>query len=96
MIPNEQKKLIPLELTRADLNYLRNFLYEESLSAEIDHENVEALHNDMAIRAAKETLSREHARMTKIVAVIDKTLSLVDKHDELRDRVAEITGQPVA
>lgn len=96
MNTNEQKQLIPLELTRADLNYLRNFLYEESLAAEIDHENVEALHNDMAIRAAKETLSREHARMTKIVAVIDKTLSLVNKHDELRDRANEILGTPAA
>lgn len=95
MTPN-QDRLIQLELTRADLNYLRNFLYEESLAAEIDHENVETLHNDMAIRAAKETLSREHARMTKIVAVIDKTISLVNKRDELIDRVAEITGQPAA
>lgn len=95
MTPN-QDRLILLELTRADLNYLRNFLYEESLATEIDHENVETLHNDMAIRAAKETLSREHARMTKLVAVIDKTISLVNKHDELIDRVAEITGQPTA
>lgn len=67
----------PVTLTlEADLAvWLRDFLYEESLSAEIDHENVETLHTDVAIRAAKIELGRVHARLTKVIEALDDPLN---------------------
>lgn len=95
MTNDTTETLIPLELTRENLAWLRDFLYEESLSAEIDHENVESLHTDAAIRAAKEVLGREHAQMTKIVAAIDETLKASAAHESLSRQIAAMTP-PVA
>lgn len=63
----------PVTLTLAldDLGWLRNFLKNERIAAEIDHEEVERLHTDVAIRAAKTVLSSEHTQMTKIVDALD-------------------------
>lgn len=95
MTDNNQFQLIPIELTYGTLWWLRNFLYEESLSAEIDHENVGTLHTDVAIRAAKEALNRERAQMTKIIATIDGALDTVAEHESLTRKIAA-TMPPVA
>lgn len=66
----------PVTLTLEDdlVVWLRDFLYEESLSAEIDHENVESLHTDIAIRAAKIEIGRVMARLEKVIEALDEAL----------------------
>lgn len=80
----------PVTLTLAldDLGWLRNFLKEESLHAEIDHEEVERLHTDVAIQAAKTVLSREHAQMTKIIDALDEALVANDAREAIAKRLA--------
>lgn len=95
MNTNDQNRLIPLELTLDDLTWLHAFLKEESLAAEIDHEKVERLHTDVAIRAAKAVLSKEHDRMTKIADAIDATLKAIDEHEaRARKIAATLPAQP--
>lgn len=67
----------PVTLTLAldDLGWLRNFLKDERIAAEIDHEEVASLHTDVAIRAAKQVLSHEHDKMTKIINALDEALA---------------------
>lgn len=88
-------KLIPLELTLDDLCWLRAFLKEEIIAAENDREKVFSLHTSLAIRAAKKTLEHEHETMTKIHAVIDKTINIIDTKESLLRQIAEMTP-PVA
>ena len=76
---------VTLTLELDDLGWLRNFLKEESLAAEIDHEEVERLHTDVAIRTAKAVLSKEHDRMTKVIDALDAALTA----DEAREAIAK-------
>ena len=80
----------PVTLTLAldDLGWLRNFLKEESLPAEIDHEEVERLHTDVAIRTAKAVLSKEHGRMTEIIEALDAALAADDAREAIAKRIA--------
>lgn len=71
-----------------DLGWLHNFLTEESLHAEIDHEEVERLHTDVAIRTAKAVLSKEHDRMTKIIEALDEALAADDKREALARKIS--------
>lgn len=68
------KKPVTLTLEADLVAWLRDFLYEESLSAEIDHENVESLHTDVAIRAAKIELNRVNAWLEKVIEALDNAL----------------------
>ena len=68
------KKSVTLTLEGDLVVWLRDFLYEESLSAEIDHEGVESLHTDVAIRAAKIELGRVIARLEKVIEALDNAL----------------------
>lgn len=68
------KKPVTLTLEADLVAWLRDFLYEESLSAEIDHENVESLHTDVAIRAAKIELNRVNASLEKVIEALDNAL----------------------
>lgn len=92
MTPNDATdKLIPLELTRDDLGWLRGFLNEGRVSADHDYKSVEALHSDLATRAAQEVLRSEHARMTKIVEAISEKLCAIDKHESLSRQIDAMT-----
>lgn len=82
---------VTLTLEAADVFYLRDFLYEESISAEVDFENVETLHNDRARQAAKIILSREHTKMTKIIDVLDAALDAADVRDRLAKKIASMS-----
>jgi hypothetical protein len=88
-------KLIPLELTRDDLGWLRAFLNEGRVSADHDYKKVESLHNALAIGAAQDALRSEHARMTKIVDEINRLLAVIDKHESCARKIAAMTP-PVA
>lgn len=71
-----------------DLHWLRAFLKEERLAAEIDHEEVEHLHTDVAIRAAKVTLNKELAQMTKIIEALDVAAHADDAREALTKKLA--------
>ena len=79
---------VTLTLELDELEWLRNFLKEESLHAEIDHEEVERLHTDVAIQVAKTVLSREHAQMTKIIDALDAALAADDEREAVAKRIA--------
>lgn len=49
---------VTLTIELDELGWLRNFLKEESLHAEIDHEEVERLDTDVAIQVAKKCSAR--------------------------------------
>lgn len=87
-------KLIPLELPLEALAWLRAFLREEILSAEIDHDNVATLHTDVAIRAAKEALNREIAQMTKVADAVDQAMVADDAREAIARRIATLSAQP--
>ena len=79
---------VTLTLELDDLGWLRNFLKEESLNAEIDHEEVERLHTEVAIRTAKAVLSKEHDRMTKIIEALDEAMVANDAREAIAKRLA--------
>lgn len=79
---------VTLTLELDDLGWLHNFLKEESLHAEIDHEEVERLHTDVAIQAAKTVLSSEHAQMTEIIDALDAALAADDAREAIAKRIA--------
>lgn len=80
----------PVTLTLAldDLGWLRNFLKDERIAVEIDHEEVERLHTDVAIRAAKTVLSSEHTQMTKIIDALDAALAADDAREAIAKKIA--------
>lgn len=82
---------VTLTLEAADVFYLRDFLYEESISAEVDFDNVETLHNDRARQAAKMTLSREHTKMTEIIDALDATLDATEGRVVVAKKIASMT-----
>ena len=95
MTTDDKVKLVPLELTRDDLHWLRGFLNAGRISADHDYKNVEALHNDLAIRAAQDVLRSEHARMTKIVEAISEKLRVIDVPESRVGQIDAMTP-PVA
>ena len=86
---------VTLTLGIYDLHWLHAFLKEERLAAEIDHEEVERLHTDAAIRAAKVTLNKELAQMTKIIEALDVAAHADDAREALARQIAAMTP-PVA
>ena len=78
---------VTLTLELDDLGWLCNFLQEESLHAEIDHEEVERLHTDVAIRTAKAVLSKEHDRMTKIIEALGEALAADDEREAVARKI---------
>lgn len=79
---------VTLTVELDELGWLRNFLKEESLHAEIDHEEVERLHTDVAIQVAKKVLSKEHDRMTKIIEALDEALAAGDKREAIARKIS--------
>lgn len=69
---------VPLTLGLYELRWLRAFLKEEHLSAEIDHEEVERLHTDAAIRYAKVALNQELDNMTTVIEALDVAITAAD------------------
>lgn len=79
---------VTLTIELDELGWLHNFLKEESLHAEIDHEEVERLHTDVAIQVAKKVLSKEHDRMTKIIEALDEALAAGDKREAIARKIS--------
>ena len=89
------ERLIPLELTRKNLVWLRAFLDQERSAADVDRQDVMELHTIMAKRAAMSVLVREQEAMTKIIDEICRTLDAIDAH-ESRARQSAAMTPPVA
>lgn len=88
---------VTLTIELDDLTWLRAFLKEESRAAEIDQEEVERLHNCVAIRTAKAVLSKEHDRMTKIIDDLDAAIGAADMREAIaRKLAATLPAQPPA
>lgn len=82
MTPNDATdKLIPLELTRKDLVWLRAFLDQERSAADVDRQDINELHTILARRAAMSVLVREQETMTKIVDEICRLIDAIDAHE---------------
>ena len=87
---------VTLTLDLYDLHWLHAFLKEERLAAEIDHEEVERLHTDAAIRAAKVTLNKELAQMTKIIEALDVAAHADDAREAIAKKIAAtLPAQPL-
>lgn len=98
MSKKPHKNLVSLTLEIDDLVWLRDFLKEESYSAELDNEEVERLHTDVAIRAAKIELVRVAARMAKVVDALDVAIISDDARASIERKIAATTTDmpPVA
>lgn len=87
--------LVTLTLALDDLGWLRNFLKEERLAAEIDHEEVERLNTDVAIRAAKIALNSEIERLAKVIDALDVAIAADDAREAIAKRIdATVPGMP--
>lgn len=87
----------PVALTLAldEIGWLRNFLKDERIAAEIDCDEVASLHTDVAIRAAKQVLSHEHEMMSKIINALDAALAADDARETIAKRInATVPGMP--
>lgn len=89
-------QLIPLELTRDDIVWLRAYLDQERSAANMDYEKARELHNSAVGREAMHTLNREREMMTKIIDEICDTLDAIDAHEALVGKLNATLGQPVA
>ena len=89
-------QLIPLELTRDDIVWLRAFLDQERSAANMDCEKAKDLHTIAAGRAAMHTLNREREMMTKIIDEICDTLDAIDAHEALVSKLNAQLDQPAA
>ena len=91
MTTKHLKNPVTLTMELDDMTWLRAFLKEEILAAEIDHEEVERLHTDVAIRAAKAVLTQERDRMTKVIEALDTTIGADDVREAMAKRLAAMT-----
>lgn len=86
---------VTLTLELDDIGWLRSFLKDERLAAEIDRDELDSLHTDVAIRAAKQVLLHEHERMTKIINALEVALAADDAREAIAKRIAAtVPGMP--
>ena len=80
---------VVITLDLVALTWLRNFLKYERNAAEIDHEEVERLHTDVAINAAKVALNHELAQMTKAIAALVVAIVSDDAREAIAKQLAD-------
>lgn len=88
MTDKHNENTVPLTLGLYELHWLRAFLKEERLAAEIDHEEVTHLHTDAAIRAAKVALNQELDSMTKVIEALDVAIAADDAREAIAKQIA--------
>lgn len=86
---------VTLTLGLYDLHWLRAYLKDARTDAEDDHEEVERLHTNIAIRAAKVALNQELAQMMKVIEALDVAAASDDARESLTKKLAAMTP-PVA
>lgn len=86
---------VTLTLELDELHWLRAYLKDARTDAENDHQEVERLHSDVAIRAAKVALNQELDSMTKVIETLDVAAVSGDAREAFERRIAAMTP-PVA
>lgn len=86
---------VTLTLELDELHWLRAYLKDARTDAENDHQEVERLHSDVAIRAAKVALNQELDSMTKVIEALDVAAVSDDARKAFERRIAAMTP-PVA
>lgn len=86
---------VTLTLELDELHWLRAYLKDAHTDAENDHQEVERLHSDVAIRAAKVALNQELDSMTKVIEALDVAAVSDDAREAFERRIAAMTP-PVA
>lgn len=86
---------VTLTLDLYDLHWLHAYLKDARTDAEDDHQEVERLHSDVAIRAAKVALNRELDSMTKVIEALDVAAVSAAAREALTKELAAMTP-PVA
>lgn len=87
---NNDPMTVPLELTLADLVWLRSFLRQERDAAAVDRQKAEALHAILASRVAVHVIDQERETMTRIIDEICRVVNITDAHDALARRIAAL------
>lgn len=95
MITKHPENPVTLTLGLYDLHWLRAYLKDARTDAEDDHQEVERLHSDVAIRAAKVALNQELDSMTKVIEALDVAATSDDAREALTKKLAAMTP-PVA
>lgn len=86
---------VTLTLGLYDLYWLRAYLKDARTDAENDHQEVERLHTDVAIRAAKVALNQELDSMTKVIDALDVAAAADDAREAIAKRIAAtVPGMP--
>lgn len=86
---------VTLTLGIYDLHWLRAYLKDARTAAEIDHQEVERLRTDVAIRAAKVALNQELDSMTKVIEALDVAAASADAREAIAKRIAAtVPGMP--
>lgn len=86
---------VTLTLGLYDLHWLRAYLKDARTDAEDDHQEVERLHSNVAIRAAKVALNQELDSMTKVIEALDVAITTDDAREAIAKKLAAMTP-PVA
>lgn len=95
--PKHLEHPVTLTLELDELVWLRAFLKKERDFAEIDHQEVERLHNDVATRAAKVALNHELDRMSTILDTLDAVIAADDAREAIAKRLAAtLPAEPLA
>lgn len=95
MITKHPENPVTLTLGLYELHWLRAYLKDARTDAEDDHQEVERLHSDVAIRAAKVALNQELDSMTKVIEALDVAATSDDAREALTKKLAAMTP-PVA
>ena len=95
MITKHPENSVTLTLGLYDLHWLRAYLKDARTDAEDDHQEVERLHSDVAIRAAKVALNQELDSMTKVIEALDVAITADDAREAIAKKIAAMTP-PVA
>ena len=86
---------VTLTLGIYDLHWLRAYLKDARTDAENDHQEVERLRTDVAIRAAKVALNQELDSMTKVIEALDVAAASDDAREAIAKRIAAtVPGMP--
>ena len=88
MTDKHNENPVPLTLGLYELHWLRAYLKDARTTAEIDHEEVERLHTDAAIRAAKVALNQELDSMTKVIEALEVAITADDARQSLARQIA--------
>lgn len=96
MITKHPENPVTLTLGLDDLYWLRAYLKDARTDAEDDHQEVERLHSDVAIRAAKVALNQELDSMTKVIEALDVAATSDDAREAIAKKIAAtLPAQPL-